>query len=99
MSEDKEVYTDFTNVETQRKFLVPEQTPEGPYGAPRGKDTPVQGKTPWLEGQQYYSAFTYENRTLHQNMPRQMEGSHPTHDDPNKETEPPYDHGQTADDK
>ncbi|MFC4323513.1 cytosolic protein [Litchfieldia salsa] len=86
-----ETYTDFSNVETMRKFLVPEQTPEGPYGAPVGKDTPVQSKTtPWKDGQTYYSAFTYENRTMHQDLPRQFPGAHPTHDDPTKDTETPY---------
>lgn len=95
-----EKYTDFSNVETQRNFLVPEQTPEGPYGSPFLKDDPIQTKsTPWQKGQQYYSAFAYENRTLHQNMPRQMDGAHPTHDDPNKDTEPPYSTGTTADKK
>ncbi|AGX06054.1 MULTISPECIES: hypothetical protein [Bacillaceae] len=93
MSDDKEkeTYTDFSNVETQRNFLVPETLPEGPYGSPRGKDQPVENKsTPWREGQRYYSAFNYEFKSLHQNLPRQMEGAHPTHDDPDKNEEPPY---------
>jgi hypothetical protein len=93
MSDDKEkeTYTDFSNVETQRNFLVPETLPEGPYGSPRGKDQPVENKsTPWREGQRYYSAFNYEFKSLHQNLPRQMEGAHPTHDDPVKNEEPPY---------
>jgi hypothetical protein len=93
MSDDKEkqTYTDFSNVETQRNFLIPETLPEGPYGSPRGKDQPVENKsTPWREGQRYYSAFNYEFKSLHQNLPRQMEGAHPTHDDPDKNEEPPY---------
>ncbi|MGD6854918.1 cytosolic protein [Bacillus infantis] len=93
MSDDKEkeTYTDFSNVETQRNFLVPETLPEGPYGSPRGKDQPVENKsTPWREGQRYYSAFNYEFKSLHQNLPRQMDGAHPTHDDPDKNEEPPY---------
>jgi hypothetical protein len=93
MSDDKEkeTYTDFSNVETQRNFLVPETLPEGPYGSPRGKDEPVENKsTPWREGQRYYSAFNYEFKSLHQNLPRQMEGAHPTHDDPDKNEEPPF---------
>ncbi|TYS67007.1 cytosolic protein [Sutcliffiella horikoshii] len=88
---EEEHYTDFSNVETQRNYIVPEITPEGPYGAPRGKDTPVENKsTPWREGQRYYSAFNYENKNLHQDIPRQHPGAHPTHDDKNMNEETPY---------
>jgi hypothetical protein len=86
-----EVYSDFSNVETYRNFIVPETLPEGPYGAPRGKHTPVENKsTPWREGQRYYSAFNYENKSLHQDIPRQEPGSHPVHADPDVNEEPPY---------
>lgn len=36
-----ETYHDFSTVEARKNFLVPETLPEGPYGAPRGKDEPV----------------------------------------------------------
>lgn len=76
-------YRDFSNVEAMRNYITPEITPEGPYGAPRGKDTPVENKTtPWKKGQRYYSAFNYENKDLHQELQRQDPGAHPTHDDP-----------------
>jgi hypothetical protein len=88
---EEEVYSDFSNVETQRNFLVPETLPEGPYGSPRGKYTPVENKsTEWEEGQRYYSAFNYENKSLHQDIPRQEPGSHPVHADPDRNEEPPY---------
>jgi hypothetical protein len=84
-------YTDFSNVETGRNFLVPETLPEGPYGSPIGKKTPVENKsTPWKEGQRYYSAFNYENKSLHEDIPRQMPGAHPPHADPDRNEEPPY---------
>ncbi|RLQ96537.1 cytosolic protein [Falsibacillus albus] len=84
-------YSDFSNVETQRNFLVPETLPEGPYGSPRGKAAPVENKsTPWEEGQRYYSAFNYEFKSLHQDIPRKEPGSHPPHDDPERNEEPPY---------
>ncbi|WP_100373935.1 cytosolic protein [Bacillus sp. FJAT-45037] len=92
-SRDKEEdqYSDFSNVETMRNFILPEITPEGPYGSPINKDTPVVNKsTPWKPGQRYYSAFNYEFKSLHQNLPRKYPGHHPTHDDPNKNEEPPY---------
>lgn len=87
----KEKYTDFSNVETGRNFLFPEDLPEGAYGSPMGALEPVQNKsTPWEEGQRYYSAFNYENKTLHQHLPRQMDGSHPVHDDPERDNQLPY---------
>ncbi|MBD1380818.1 cytosolic protein [Metabacillus arenae] len=88
---EKETYSDFSNVEAMRNFLVPEATPEGPYGAPRGKYEPVENKSsPWREGQRYYSAFSYEYKSLHQNLPRQDPGSHPTHDNSSENDGPPY---------
>jgi hypothetical protein len=88
---DEEVYTDFSNVETQRNFLTAEEFPEGPFGSSIGKNEPVKNKeTPWEPGQQFYSNFTYENRNFHEDIPRQFPGAHPTHDEKSKESEDPY---------
>ncbi|MDQ0857556.1 cytosolic protein [Bacillus sp. V2I10] len=88
---EKREYTDFSNVEDMRNMVLAEIFPEGPYGAPRGKDEPVENKSSeWKEGQRYYSAYNYEFKSLHQNLPRQYPGAHPTHDDPGKNEEPPY---------
>lgn len=88
---EKEIYTDFSNVEKQRNYLTAEELPEGPYGSPIGKKDSVHNKeTPWHEGQRHYSAYNYENKSLHQDIPRQMDDAHPTHDDPNKQEQPPY---------
>jgi hypothetical protein len=88
---DSEKYSDFANVEAQRNYLTVNHMPEGPYGSPIGKNDPVQNKTtPWKEGQRYYSAYNYEFKNLHENLPRQMEGAHPTHDDPDTGEQPPY---------
>ncbi|WP_100332168.1 cytosolic protein [Bacillus xiapuensis] len=87
--EKDEPYSDFSNVEASRNYLVPEQMPEGPYGSPRNKDEPVENKsTPWRKGQRYYSAFNYENKSLHQDLPRQIDGAHPPHDNPDERQEP-----------
>lgn len=73
-----EGYTDFTNVEKQRNFLTAEEFPEGAYGSPKNALQPVQNKdTLWQEEQQFYSNFSYENRSLHEEIPRQMEGAPP----------------------
>ncbi|MGJ9384064.1 hypothetical protein CR203_24495 [Salipaludibacillus neizhouensis] len=88
---DDKNYTDFSTVETERNFLTHEEFSEGPYGSPRNANEPVENKsTPWEEGQQYYSNFAYENRNLHQGLPRKDPGAHLTHDDKDKATEDPY---------
>jgi hypothetical protein len=87
-----EKYTELSNVEKQHLYLTAQEFPEGSYGSPIRQDQPVQNKsTEWEEGQRYYSNFNYEYKSLHQDIPRQMEGAHPTHDDPTKEEQPPYD--------
>ncbi|MEH7548701.1 MULTISPECIES: cytosolic protein [Bacillaceae] len=87
-----EKYTELSNVEKQQNYLTAQEFPEGPYGTPIRKNQPVQNKsTPWENGQRYYSNFNYENKSLHQDIPRQMEGAHPTHDDPNIDNQAPYD--------
>ena len=84
-------YTDFSNVVKQNMFLASEEFPEGSYGNATGDDRPVTNKdTPWIEGQKYTSGFAYEDRTLHQHLPRQFPGAHPTHDDPEHDKVPPY---------
>ncbi|HHY21594.1 MAG TPA: cytosolic protein [Bacilli bacterium] len=88
VDKEEQKYSDFSNVETQRNYFIPEDLPEGPYGSPINKKL---GKTsPWQEDQRPYSAFNYEFKSLHQNLPRKYPGAHPTHDDPNRSEEPPY---------
>ncbi|MFK4997328.1 cytosolic protein [Bacillus sp. N9] len=84
-------YTDVSNAETKKNDVIPEEMPEGAYGAPRGEHTPVENKsTPWKEGQRSYSAFNYEFKSMHENKPRKAPDAHPTHDDPERETQQPY---------
>ncbi len=91
LKEKEEVYTDFSNVEKQRDYLTAEEFPEGPYGSSIGQNEPVKNKeTPWHEGQRHYSAYNYEYKSLHQSLPRQMDGAHPPHDSPSKREDPPY---------
>lgn len=84
-------FSDFANVVDQNKFLASEEFPEGPLGGATGNDRPVTNKdTPWVEGQKYISGFAYEDRTLHQDLPRQYPEAHHTHDDPDHDKVPPY---------
>lgn len=89
-NKDSAMYSDFSNVEKSKKYLTAEEFPEGPFGSTIRKDEPVENKsTEWKEGQRHYSAFNYEYKTLHQELPRQLEGAHPPHDDPDKNTQDP----------
>ncbi|WML41050.1 cytosolic protein [Neobacillus sp. OS1-2] len=90
-TKDSENYTELSNVEKQHNYLTAQEFPEGPFGSPIRKDEPVQNKsTPWEEGQRRYSAYNWEFKSLHQDKPRQMEGSHPPHDDPDTDIQEPY---------
>ncbi|MEH7334176.1 cytosolic protein [Neobacillus drentensis] len=86
-----EKYTEISNVEKQHNYLTAQEFPEGPYGSTFRKDDSVQNKsTPWEEGQRTYSAFNYEYKSFHQDLPRKMEGAHPPHDDPDTDEQAPY---------
>ena len=94
---DSEKYTELSNVEKQENFLTAEELPEGPYGSPIGREVPVYNKsTPWKEGQRYYTAFNGENKSLHESLPRQMDGAHPPHDDPDTDVQAPYTNGKSG---
>ena len=85
---EKDKYSDFITVEKNRKEIMKEQTPEGPYGSPI--EGTLQKTTPWTNGQQSVSGFTWENKNLHQNKPRHMPGAHFPHDDKRIDRENPY---------
>lgn len=87
----RQEYSDLSNVETMRNFLIPEEFPDGSYGSSIRQDAPVELKsTPWEEGQRRHSAFNYEFKSMHQDLPRQFPGAHPTHDDKDTDHEMPY---------
>lgn len=79
---DKKQYSDFSNVTNMQDELIPEEFPEGAFGSPINTNKPVEGKsTPWREGQQRKSAYVYPYKDLHDHLPRQAPGAHPTHDE------------------
>ena len=82
---------DLSTAETVQNELTAEEFPEGSYETEQGSHRPVFNKsTPWHRGQRYHSAFTYDNKTLHQNNPREYPSAHLTHDNPHVEKEPPF---------
>ncbi|SFS65598.1 hypothetical protein [Marininema halotolerans] len=82
----KKKFTDVGTVESQRNDVLPEEFPEGSYGSSRNEAT-LGKQSPWLSTQHAAPRFTYEMRRFHEGIPRQIPGSHPTHDDPNQHDE------------
>ncbi|MBY7143988.1 hypothetical protein KFZ56_13225 [Virgibacillus sp. NKC19-3] len=79
----KKDYSDFSNVDSMRNVLIPEEYPEGAFGSAVNKDEQVESKsTPWKEGQKRDSAFVFPDKKLHNDLPRQTPGAHPIHDEP-----------------
>lgn len=82
---------DFTPISTeydQSRTLFPEEFPEGPYGSISNFDI---SKDEWKDHTHAAPRFTYETRAFHNNLTREDAGSHPIHDDPNEDIQPPYD--------
>src|SRR5699024_4351784 len=75
----KENFSDFTNVEKNKKQIMTEDLPEGAYGSPF--EGTFMKTSPWEEGQRSISPYTYENKELHKNFPRKMPDAEPTDDD------------------
>ena len=80
LNERKQKYTDFATVESQRNDLTAEEFPEGPYGMSLPTET-LGKSTPWREDQRPPNRFSYENRELHEGLPRQDPPEHLTHDE------------------
>jgi len=73
----KNRYRELETVISQRREIIPEEFPEGAYGAPF--DGPLGKSTPWEPGMHAVSPFTYKNRTFHAGLERDHPDSHPTH--------------------
>lgn len=79
-NENRQPNTDLTSVESQRNDLTAEEFPEGPYGMILKSEK--LGKTsPWRIDQRPPNRFVYENRQLHEGMPRLDPPHHLTHDE------------------
>lgn len=75
-------FSEVSNVEKMHDSLIPEEFPEGAFGSSINRHTKVESKsTEWEKGQQRKSAFVYEDKERHDNLPRQTPGAHPLHDE------------------
>lgn len=66
---------ELSTVESQRKDLAVEEFPEGPYGM-RLEVESLGKSSPWREGQRSSSAFSNENKELHDDLPRDYPPDH-----------------------
>lgn len=82
----KKKYDDFANVEIDRNYQIPEEFPEGTYGEPVNAEQSLQSQVD-NPNRRPYSAFNYENKTLHADAQRNMSNSHPPNDFPAEDTE------------
>ena len=80
MKEDRSKYTDLSTVESQRNDLATEEFPEGPYGMDLVSES-LRKSSPWREDQRSPNRFSYENRELHEGLPRVFPADHETHDE------------------
>ncbi|MFA8437412.1 hypothetical protein [Pueribacillus sp. YX66] len=80
-------YSDFVPVEKMHNEIIPEDFPEGPYGSPINRR--LGKSTPFGPDQHAKSNFAYENKNLHEGLPRQYPVSHPPHDDEEVDSERP----------
>lgn len=78
MEEDRRPYTDLATVESARNDLAAEEFPEGPYGSSLRSES-LGKSTPWREDQRPPNRFAYENRQLHEDLPRHDPPAHETH--------------------
>lgn len=75
-------FSDVSNASNMDDMLIPEEFPEGSYGAEKNQHTKVESKsTEWKDGQQRTSAYVYADRDQHDDLPRRTPGAHPLHDE------------------
>lgn len=71
--EERNPYSDSAIVQSQNNDLVPEEFPEGPYRSDPASVSLGKSK-PWRVGQHRTSAYDYENKALHDGIPRDYPG-------------------------
>jgi len=87
--EKRSEYTDLSTVESQRNDLIAEEFPEGPYGSSLLSES-LGKSSPWRQDQRPPNRFTYENRELHEGLPREDPPEHLTHDESGDEDPTQY---------
>lgn len=87
--EDRAEYTDLATVESMRNDLTAEEFPEGPYGMSLESES-LGKSSPWRKDQRSPRPYGYENRTLHEGLPRGYPADHHTGDENDAADNPQY---------
>lgn len=72
-SEHRDAIEDLATVESHQHDLALEEFPEGPYGSDLISES-LGKSTPWSMDQRSSPRFGYENRELHEDLPRDYPG-------------------------
>lgn len=75
--EERAEYTDLSTVESQRNDLIPEEFPEGPYGADLLSES-LGKSSPSRKDQRPPNRFDYEDRNLHMGTEQNYPGADET---------------------
>lgn len=68
--EKKPFDSELATVESQRNELTAEEFPEGPYGSCIVTKN-IDKSTPWRKDQHVSNPYGYENKNLHEGLPRE----------------------------
>ncbi|RCW42371.1 hypothetical protein [Paenibacillus prosopidis] len=64
-------YSELATVESRRNELTAEEFPEGPYGSCIPSED-IGKSTPWRQDQRVSNPYGYENKNLHEGLPREF---------------------------
>ncbi|GAA0464729.1 cytosolic protein [Alkalibacillus silvisoli] len=76
-------HDDFATVEVQQNYQAAQEFPEGTYGNPIN-DEPLQAREHDPK-RRHYSNFNYENKNLHEDLPRKYPFAHQPENYPHNE--------------
>ncbi|WP_028610025.1 hypothetical protein [Paenibacillus harenae] len=63
-------FSELATVESRRNELTAEEFPEGPYGSSI-PSVDIGKSTPWRKDQRVSNPYGYENKDLHEDLPRE----------------------------
>ncbi|QNK59908.1 MULTISPECIES: hypothetical protein [Paenibacillus] len=71
--DDRDYHDELLTEQSHENDLFAEEFPEGPYGSDLLRES-LGKSSPWRMGQHKQSAYGYENKSLHKDLPREYPG-------------------------